>query len=669
MGRRRSLKRRAEIRLLVLEAVRRTTERKQAEMGDVPESSIQYWMEPRFRKSNEGRLRVLDFYNAFRAYYVHYKRPLDVFGSWFVPILNRLYQITAERDESGKKFWRMETTDYKEDFEEEILDEVDNIEEPEEAQFESDDPSSPVFDITPTPIYPQMPNQKSAATHIRNLQTPSKWPNYSKAFSEEFAQEARKKIIRDKCAPPGIRKLAEAHFDVSQETIGGMVPLPVFVTAQRRKELEEFGVTVIENVFSQQEIDLCKESLKASLDVNSINRDSYQYLCRNHGMPGIVTKHGWTKVSYLTPTAQMLSLHPNVWTIASELYGVSRLATNFYECKACFPQHDKCNKLEFVHADVNYEKSLLLEAAGYQWNLFYQMIAPLTDMVYPGPTVFFGAGVHKSDVWGPAVTEALQKNTWRRGGWKTCNPGRVIPKLLERMRAAHAKAGSLVVFHPNTPHAPNINASVEMRLASYIFIGPLLEQQNPAKPDETATLLPNSQKEVIASLQSGSCPRLSADPLCYDEIQLAARSFVSAAPYIELPRSVLGNCIIGAKAWCEFEVTSVANSLLSLPPNDPLRATVIEQLQRPALDALSHYILQLKTHLSPDLHNQTQCIVCARTSSFTDEQYWHTSEAAYHRQHNLDHCLQCQRVRTLSQKWSSFSDKGGCSCPSCVQRL
>jgi len=148
-------------------------------------------------------------------------------------------------------------------------------------------------DDAPVPTYSK---KKMAERQVKKgHQLLSKWPNFSDNFSEEFRQRARDLIINDKCAPQGIRRLVEVNFNICQETIGGLLPLSTFVTARRRQELEEYGFTVIDNVFSKEEVDLCKSCLDAVINVNCIDNRSYLYLSRGGRMPGIVTKHGWSK--------------------------------------------------------------------------------------------------------------------------------------------------------------------------------------------------------------------------------------------------------------------------------------------------------------------------------------------------------------------------------------
>ena len=148
-----------------------------------------------------------------------------------------------------------------------------------------------------------------------------------------------KKYFANQCNSTGINPLKEFSNRI-------------YLTEEAQEELKIKGWTVIKQVL---DIDILAEIIdyiELKQESESILKDAYLSLSRAAHNVGLVTKEGWTKFDYAGRVQQILSIDPNLYTLAAELYQTTRLTTNFYEYKYNYGREESCRKncFEFVHA-------------------------------------------------------------------------------------------------------------------------------------------------------------------------------------------------------------------------------------------------------------------------------------------------------------------------------
>jgi hypothetical protein len=160
--------------------------------------------------------------------------------------------------------------------------------------------------------------------------------------------------------PPWIQELLD---DCSLSTGVDIKQWPSkFITEDILLSLQTKGPTVIKQVIEPEflteleryiHLEQQSEGITTCTDYRKFNGH------RNVVQNSLVTKQGWYKGGYAGLVQQALNSHPNLYTCAAELYGTSRICTNFYEYKYSFGQpSNKANELEFFHAG-NYFTKLL----------------------------------------------------------------------------------------------------------------------------------------------------------------------------------------------------------------------------------------------------------------------------------------------------------------------
>jgi len=446
---------------------------------------------------------------------------------------------------------------------------------------------------------------------------------------------------------------------------------PLFITSSVRKELQVRGFATIKKLL---DVNFLQEVLRyVNLKQHSENIDASAYLQLSgprHTI-GLVTKYGWTKFDYNGPCQQIIAADPNLYTCACELLGTTRLCTNFYEYKYNFPRQTKNSEFndvdfEFFHTDGNYQQLLFADQAGYNVETsFYQFIVPLTPMCPSTATVYFAAGFHNH--WREATYRALQANNWSRFGWSTCNPKhQFLPQdvqefITNKLTPAVAEPGDVIIFNALLPHGPNVNDSDNIRVAAYPFFAPLIGCED----DKLQSFLPNSPSSVKQDVLNGTCPKYAAHPWGEYSLPKASQKFFSLLPYRKLSQSLLADCLFGFKSWSVFEKTKEAKALFGIQQRCREECVVrMRELSLQSLKSWNNTIEELlNIHKEHEMENDN-CLLCSRLRNASLSQWWHSSNAVYHREANCK-CARC--LKALQKGWQLWNATGGCNCTQCCK--
>jgi len=500
-------------------------------------------------------------------------------------------------------------------------------------------------------------------------------PNsYPELDTEEFKRFAIDTLQASK-APMRIKNLLGKVLPPSVNSIGGVnmsTISPLYMTEDNRKTLQEHGYVIVPDVIHQKTIKELKKYLELKLGSEHIDSESYLVLGGAGGTNGLINKHGWFKIDYAGPLQQILSSLTSVYMCAAETLGYSRLMVNFYETKANASREGLGKGVEFIHIDGDLRVLLLLEQAGVPVDqLIFQIIVPLTDMNPNGATIAFADGFHHH--WKHATWRALQSKPWTGVSWTTNNPKtHLLPedydKLVEAaMTPITANVGSLIIFNPLLPHAPNYNTSGSMRMAAYPYYSMLLSNQHGDKPEEAVSILPNSLTSVKDTVLFGTIPDYSAHPYCNIKLQKYAKNFFSALPLQQIPHSVLARCLFGIQPWSDFEKRE-GLTLFSSSLSRTARLKCVKQmdlLDTRTLRALNKSIKPIVSQHSDHKYQLAEltCTLCQRMRDATLSQWWHSSHALYHKQTTHCNCTRCEEVQRLG--WNAWNDPKGCTCINC----
>lgn len=538
-------------------------------------------------------------------------------------------------------------------------DEYCNSEDEEAANSDQDEVYPSDEEATPEPVTPsQDAPHKKAKTQPLFSDLP---PLNSKEMHDYSKEQLRN-------APSWIRNWLEAKGFAAGLNLDDFEPH--FITADIRKELQENGFAVIKGVF---DIDLLKEAtryIQIKQRSERIGQYSYRKLCRKRYAVGLVTKNGWTKTDYAGYAQQVITTSPNLYKCLSELYGTSRLFPNLYEYKYNYGRSSNNGKhFEFVHSDVNYSQLLFAEQVGLPVDGMYQFITPLTPMSPEATTVYVSKGFNRH--WKAATYRAMKAGHWTRHGWKSCHPYKqFLPEDVENLikpslTPLRADPGDLVIFSATLPHGPNENSTYVIRIAAYPYLAPYLIGR---ETSNDRSYLPNGVDSIQNSIRFSACPKYSAHAAGNYQLSLISRHFFPCLPYRELWRWLLGDCLFGFKSWKEFEDSEFAKLLFGPPsPEQNMFLKFVHLSMTLDLRSWNNEMDQLlnvhERHPFRTSTNGSHCTLCNRMAQASLEQWWHSTDAVYHRLRGCD-CKRCEAVKGFG--WRHWKESGGCTCPLCV---
>jgi len=507
-------------------------------------------------------------------------------------------------------------------------------------------------------VYPEPEVEKGTGKRAKTAPYSTHLPDLD---SEEMREYAKRQL---KTAPSWIQNWLKAKGFATGLHLDGYEPH--FITAAIRKELKENGFAVIKGVFDIVVLNEARRYIEIKQKSEQINESSYEKLCRKNFAVGLVTKNGWTKTDYAGYAQQVVTASPNLYKCVSELYGTTRLLPNFYEYKYNYGRSDNNgNEPEFTHSDVNYPQLLFAEQAGLQIDDMYQFITPFTPMSPESTTVYVAKGFNQH--WKEATYRAMKAGHWSRCGWQACNPlHQFLPEDVQNLikptlTPLKADPGDFIIFSATLPHGPNLNSTGAIRIAAYPYLAPYLIGRE-ALNDRS--YLPNGVDSVLNSVRLGVCPKYSAHAACKYELKLFSRHFFPLLPYRELWRSLLADCLFGFKSWQAFERSEFAK-LLFAPPS-PEQSAYIGCVHDHMASDLQYWNDEMEALLTDHEDHSIQdprCALCNRLAQATLEQWWHSTEAVYHRLEAC-HCHRCDAVKQLG--WKHWQETGGCTCPVCV---
>jgi len=466
-------------------------------------------------------------------------------------------------------------------------------------------------------------------------------------------------------APANIQKLLR-HVPIKLYDVGGVdvSSNPVFVTHKHRQELNTRGFTIIPSVLSDDMVNELQHYIELKAKSERMDRNAYEHLCKCRGNTGLVLKHGWTKYDYAGPLQQIVTAIPSVYRCASEALRFSRIIANLYEYKHCHSREELSAKIrEFLHIDVNLIMMMLLEEAAQMSmsNIFYQMIAVLSDMTPDGATISFAQGFH--NVWKSAIYQSIQTRGYWQRAWTTSSLEDVLlPEdhqrlIMDQLEPITAKRGSVIIFNSMLPHAPNLNSSGSTRYAAYPFYAPLITFQNEASPMTAESFLPNGFQDIQRSVLYHTPPTLSAHPWCHYPLSKLSHKFYPTLPPYQVPRSLLADCLYGFQPWAQFESSITGKEILG-----PSSRKNMANLELESLQVMKGVNTWLYGHVRQHQHHQrlysAGCVACIRLRSCSLEEWWHSSTAVWHRLRGCE-CYRCYEVALWN--WRHWTDKKACN--------